>query len=348
MYRVLVFTGIILFVSDKFLLAGLIMAIVCIFSWVLVPLFKFVTYLGSSPRLSRTRFRAVAITVVFFSGLIIGLGVIPYPDRFRAPGVIEAVEYIRVINDSSGYVREILVVSGENVEKGTPLIKMSDRELDLGMEAALAQKEETLAMKRRAMRRDTADLEPIGKRLETINQKLSELEQQKASLIIRAKQAGTWVSPRSRDMLGAWISRGSVAGQIINQADFRFSAVVSQEEASNLFDRDIRKIEVRLNGQGRSNLIADNLVIIPYKHEKLPSAALGWLGGGDVAVSVTDESGLTTQEPFFQIFTDVPETGDVSLLHGQSGKIRFSLGYEPLLKQWTRMLRQLLQKRYQI
>jgi hypothetical protein len=36
------------------------------------------------------------------------------------------------------------------------------------------------------------------------------------------------------------------------------------------------------------------------------------------------------------------------LLDGRSGEIRFDLPAEPLLPRWTRQLRQLLQKRYQI
>ncbi|MFC1828479.1 hypothetical protein ACFL0O_02580 [Thermodesulfobacteriota bacterium] len=51
-YRFVVFAGIILFVADKFLLAGLIMALVCVISWGIVPLFRFVSSVietGTSP-----------------------------------------------------------------------------------------------------------------------------------------------------------------------------------------------------------------------------------------------------------------------------------------------------------
>jgi hypothetical protein len=36
------------------------------------------------------------------------------------------------------------------------------------------------------------------------------------------------------------------------------------------------------------------------------------------------------------------------LLHGRGGRIRFELKPEPLLEQWVRRLRQLLQNRYGI
>jgi putative peptide zinc metalloprotease protein len=80
----------------------------------------------------------------------------------------------------------------------------------------------------------------------------------------------------------------------------------------------------------------------------LPSAALGWFGGGEVAVSRKDDTGLQTAEPFFQIFADIQFNPAVMFFHGRSGKLRFTLHPEPLLFQWGRKLRQLLQKRYQI
>jgi putative peptide zinc metalloprotease protein len=124
--------------------------------------------------------------------------------------------------------------------------------------------------------------------------------------------------------------------------------VVSQEEAADLFTGKIEKAEVRIHGQGEQNLDVSEYQIIPYKQEKLPSAALGWRGGGDVAVSVKDETGRQAAEPFFQIYAKIQPAPGVALLHGRSGKLRFTLDPKPLLLQWVHLFRQLLQKRYQL
>ncbi|MFH1018983.1 MAG: hypothetical protein V1782_00010 [Pseudomonadota bacterium] len=134
----------------------------------------------------------------------------------------------------------------------------------------------------------------------------------------------------------------------MNHDAFRFSAVVSQEEAADLFVGQIRKAEVRLYGQGGNNLDVSKYQIIPYRQEKLPSAALGWFGGGEVAVSTKDDTGLKAAEPFFQIYADIQPKLGVAFLHGRSGKLRFTLNPKPLLLQWAHRFRQLLQKRYQI
>ena len=347
-YRVVVFTGIILFVADKFLLAGLMMAGMCVISWVMVPLFKFVLYLASSQRLARTRVRAIAISIGFFALLTSFLAIMPFPNRFRAPGVMEAVQYVRTVNDAPGYVKAVLVPSGREIRAGTPLIKLSDRELDIEIEATMAQREETLHMQRRALHMQTADLKPIRKRLETIETRLKDLRAQRAALTVRARQSGVWVAPRVKEMVGSWIPRGSAIGEIVDHGAFRFSAVVSQDEAADLFVGQIRKAEVRLYGQGGKNVDVADYQIIPFQHEKLPSAALGWFGGGEVPVSVTDETGLQAAEPFFQIYANVRPIPGVAILHGRSGKLRFTMNPKPLLFQWGHKIRQLLQKRYQI
>jgi len=319
-----------------------------VISWGVVPLFRLVVYLASNPRLARTRGRAIAACVGFFAVVGAFLAVCPFPNRFRAPGVLEAVQYIQVINDTAGYVTAVRMPSGADVAEGVPLVELSDRTLELETEATRAMREETLAMQLRALRQETADLEPILKRIEAIDSKLEELSVRKEALQVKARQSGRWVAPDVQDWIGAWLQRGSVVGQIVNHGSFRFSAVVSQEEASDLFNGQIRKAEVHIHGQGGRNIAVTAYQIIPYRQERLPSAALGWRGGGEVPVSVQDQTGLRTTEPFFQIYATVRHSPGVVLLHGRSGKLRFTMTPKPLLAQWIHKFRQLLQKRYQI
>ena len=248
-YRVLVFTGIVLFVADKFFIAGLIMAAVCVVSWLIVPIYRFINYLISSPRLAKTRPRAAAVSFGTLAVVFVFLAVIPFPNRFRAPGVLEAVQYLQVVNDAPGYVQAVLTPSGEWVREGTPLMQLKDQELEFEINATRAQRLETSHRERGAFQLQKADLEPIRKRLEVIESRLLDLEQKRADLLVKARQPGIWVAPQSNELVGAWIPRGSLVGEIVNEELFRFSAVVSQNEAASLFVEQIHKAEVRLYGQ---------------------------------------------------------------------------------------------------
>jgi len=261
---------------------------------------------------------------------------------------MEATQYVRVVNDAPGYVKDVLVSSGASVRAGTPLVELRNHALNLQIEAAGAQREEILALQRRALHTRTEDLPHIQRRLEAIEATLEDLREEKTALLVKARESGTWVAPDIDSAVGAWVHRGSVLGEIVNHNAFRFSAVVSQDEAADLFVREIRKAEVRLYGQGGKNLEVRDFQIVPFQQEQLPSAALGWLGGGDIPVSMRDETGLRAAEPFFQIYAEIQDTAEVVLLHGRSGKLRFTLTPKPLLWQWAHKFRQLLQKRYQI
>jgi len=345
-YRTIVFASILFFLSKRMLILGMIMALVCLIGWVVTPLVKLFKYLGSSPKLERNRPRALAVTAGFVGLLVLVLEVIPFPNHFRAPGVVEAVEHTVAVNEPPGYVETILAQPGEHVSRGQPLVQMRDRDLELAIEATRAQLEEARAQELRAMQQETADLKPLRSRLEAITKQIQKLEGDQAMLTVRARHDGVWIAPELPNMRGAWLARGTPLGLVVNSNGFHFSAVVSQREASRLFATEIRGANIRLRGQAGTELPVLGQKIIPAEHDTLPSAALGWQGGGEVAVLLDDPSGTRTAEPFFELLATIAPTAEAEILHGRSGKIRFDLPPEPLLHQWIRKLQQILQKEY--
>ncbi|MBM3838955.1 MAG: hypothetical protein FJ398_13505 [Verrucomicrobia bacterium] len=259
-YRVFVFGAILLFVADRYLLLGVLMAAFCVVSWILVPMGKLLSYLASSPRLARHRPRAVLATLGVFGFVLLLLNWVPMPSHFRAPGVLQADQ---------------------------------------------------------------------------------------SALIVRARHDGVWVAPQIEDSAGRWLARGTELGVVVNASSFEFLAPVSQTDGEALFGRRLLGAEVRLFGQSGTEIPIDRWKVIPAERERLPSAALGWAGGGDVPVAPTDPQGQRALEPFFEVRADVKTGAPPALLHGRSGKIRFDLAPEPLLPRWIRRVRQLLQQRYQ-
>jgi len=345
-YRTIVFASILFFLSKRMLILGMIMALVCLIGWVVTPLVKLFKYLGSSPKLERNRPRAIAVTLGFVGLLVLVLEIIPFPNHFRAPGVLEAVEHTVAVNETPGYVETILAQPGERVTRDQPLVQMRDRDLELAIAATRAQIEEAQAQELRAMQQQTADLKPLRSRLEAINKQMQKLEVDQAMLTVRARHDGIWIAPELPNMRGVWLARGSPLGLLVNSNAFHFSAVVSQREASRLFASEIRGAYIRLRGEAGVELPVLNQRIIPAEHDTLPSAALGWHGGGEVPVLLDDPNGTRAAEPFFELLATIAPTTDALILHGRSGKIRFDLPPEPLLHQWIRKLQQVLQKQY--
>jgi putative peptide zinc metalloprotease protein len=343
-YRFVLVVGILLFLSKRYLLLGMVMAVGCVFSWVIKPIGQGLRYLVFSPRLAGRRGRAVGVCAGALALVIGVLELVPAPDHFRAPGVLEAVEHTIVSAEVNGRVAKIVAVSGNRVTRGQPLVELVDPELPLQIAGTVAQLEETQALRQRAMEESVAELKAIDSRIEVIQKQLRRFDQQKAALTVLAPHGGLWIAPDLEHYRGTWVTRGTELGQVVNPSSFRFSAVVSENDASRLFEGNIRSAEVRLNGQAGHVLKVREQRIIQAEQEVLPSAALGWRSGGDVAVSGADQSGVKTREPFFAVQA-VVEAGDgAELLHGLAGRIQFDLPPQPLLGQWVRRGMQLLQQ----
>ena len=347
-YKIIVFATILFFIADRFLILGMIMAVVCVVAWVCVPVYKLVVYLASSPRLERTRLRAVTVVCGFLLFWIVLLDRVPFPNHFRSPGVLQAGQYSVVVSDVSGIVEEVIRADGSHVEAGQALYRLSNKELEFQIRAAESQLAENDAMLLRAMQHQTADLKPLESRAEATRKMLARLYQSREDLIVRAKHDGLWVTPDLGDTIGAWIQRGKPVGPIVDQSEFYFSAIVSQNEASRLFSNEIKGSEIKLFGQSVTSLPVLSTKVIPVERRNLPSAAVGWAGGGEVAIDMQDQSGTVSADPFFEVRAMVPGISNAVMLHGRGGRIRFELPPEPLLRQWLRKFRQLLQNRYGI
>lgn len=347
-YRIFVFGRILLFVADRLLLIGIIMAAFCAVSWILVPTFRLLRYLSSDPALERRRVRAVSLTAAAAAIVILFLEVIPFPRHFRASGIVEARQWLQVVNEAPGFLAEIKVKPGSRVSKGETLVVFRNDDLEHQLAAAEAMRSETEARLLQAMRMEAANLKPLRSKLESVEKRITRIRLDISLLTVRARQDGLWVAPSVEEGVGRWLARGTSLGLLVNPASYDFVATVLQEDVDPLFGEKIRGAQIRLIGQADETLAAGNLRRIPAEKRTLPSPALGWVGGGDIPVSKQDPQGQKAAEPFFEVRADIQPAGDVTLAHGRAGKIRFDLESEPLLPRALRRLRQLLQKRYQI
>jgi putative peptide zinc metalloprotease protein len=333
-------------VADRFLILGLIMVFICAVSWVIVPVGKFLRYLASSPKIERVRPRAVAVTCGLLVFLLILLSVIPFPSHFRAPGVVQARQRTAVLNEVAGIAEVILVEPGTRVEAGQPLLRLANPELTLELMDARARLQEVRARLLYSMNAVTSDIKPLNKRIDALTNRIEKLSRDRENLTIRSRHQGTWVAPGIRDFIGRHLEAGSPLGLLVDTSSYEFAATVLQEDADKVFTRNPRGAEIRLRGEAGTSTRVEKWRVVPGGSRSLPSAALSWASGGDVAVSPKDPN--LAVEPFFEVRAPLPSANDVSLIHGRSGRIRFDLEPEPLLPRWMRRLRQLLQKRYQL
>lgn len=347
-YRLFVFAGILVLVADQFFLIGMVMAAVCFVSWVTVPVFKFIQYLASSPKLDRQRPRAIAVSVALLALLVGILQFTPFPSHFRAPGVVQSRQWTQVVNETAGTVAELLAPPGQLVRAGQPLVRLESQELDFSIAQAQANQVEVETRLRAVMSKDSANIKPLRELLDSTTNRVAKLIADRNSLIVRARHDGLWIAPELKEARTRWLARGTPMGLLVNPATYQFTATVRQEEAQALFTKNLTGAEIRLHGEAGRVLTTTQWDVIPGGQRNLPSPALGWQAGGEMPLAADDPQGVKSAEPFFEVRASLPASTDIALLHGRSGKIRFDQPWEPLLPRWIRSLRQMLQKRYQL
>lgn len=349
-YRVFLFTSIILFVSTHFLILGAALAIYCVFGWVVVPLGKLIRYLAQSPRLERTRRRAVAATAALALLPVCLLGLLPATKTFTAPGVVLAEEFQQVAGDSAGRLAQILRPTGSRVAVGEPLARLEDDTLDYELRMARAQLDEVAARRARAMNDGAVDLDSVAKLETSVRARLAHLEEQREHLLVRAPGDGLWLCPDLARSQGRWFARGDALGMILQDERLRFHAIVDQAHTAWVADaaQPVRGARIRLHGQSSETLVValEDLQTIESERRLLPSAALGWLAGGEVATAGAEQQGRLAEQGFFEVRARLDSDAPVALFHGLRGRMRIELPPEPLLSQWVDRLFRLLQRTY--
>jgi putative peptide zinc metalloprotease protein len=197
-----------------------------------------------------------------------------------------------------------------------------------------------------------ANMEPLQRQREAIEQKLAELLRQQKALTLLAPIEGIWSASELDASRGQWIARGGGLGTVVDEREWRFVAVLPQIN-THLFEAGVLQTEIRIRGQQEFNLLSAKTEVMPFEQGQLPSPALGMAGGGEIAVQPSDTKGLTAAEPFFRVHAQLPpaqgaDAEALRRLHGRVGTMRITLPNSPLLFQWERGLRQFLQRKFRV
>ena len=109
----------------------------------------------------------------------------PFPSTFKAAGVVKADEYMVAVNDVDGYVDQILVKSGSFVDKGDPLIRLTNKELEFSIRETKASLKEFKILRQQAMRQRQADIKPITRRIQFFEEKQAGIDSKIQRILLR-------------------------------------------------------------------------------------------------------------------------------------------------------------------
>lgn len=349
LYLIAVTVGISLFLLDQWFFIGLLAVAITLATKLVIPLWKLLKHLGG-PRVARNRRQALGSSAAIAAVLALVVGWVPFPYAIQAQGILQAGESAVVYTQVDGALVEVLARNGQQVAAGEVVARLRNPDLEQELEVGRQALREVDAMLRQALVRAPSQLPQLQEQRVAAARRLVELQSRHAQLSVRSPRAGEWVAPALHEREGGWVQRGQPLGETVQRSNFRFVAVVRQEEANELFARPPQAGGVRLTGQADVLLQAGAMQLIPYQQQKLLSPALGWLGGGEIAVQPDDRSGATAAESFFALYVALPRQlpSELTPLHGMSGQVRLELPSQSLYWQARRSLSQMMQKRYSL
>ena len=349
LYLIVVTVGISLFLLDQWFFIGLLALAVALATKLVVPAWKLFGHL-TGPRVARNRARALAGFAAVAGSLVLVGGWVPFPYAIQAQGILQAEASTVVYAPVDGALLQVVARNGQQVAAGEVVARLRNPDLEQDLQVAREMLREVDALARQAMVKAPVQLLQLQEQRVAALRRLAELESRREQLAVRSPRAGEWVAPQLHESEGGWVQRGRPLGETVQRSRFRFVAVVPQEDANELFARPPQAATVRMHGQADVTLTAGAMQLIPYQQHKLLSPALGWLGGGEIAVRTDDRSGATAAESFFALHVALPPRlpPELTALHGLSGQVRLELPGRSLFWQARRSLHQLLQKRYSL
>jgi len=338
-YRVFVLVAVLLFVASQWFFVGVVLALWALAAMLLLPLTRFIGYIGSLPRAARVRRRALSWTAAAASVVAVAVLALPAPFRIQTEGVLWLPQEAHVRAETDGFVRAVLVPSGTTVPAGAALVESDDPVLSAEARVSESRIGALQARFDQQLFSDRVEAEVTRQELLHELAHYRQLRQRAGQLIVRSGVRGQLLLDRSGDLPGRFVHKGDVLGYVVHDARKVVRIVVSQDDVDLVRSRLVR-IDVRLAERLDEVHRATVLREVPLAKEELPSSALSSQGGGKIAADPRDPKGVRALASTFQFDLALADAAP-AVHYGGRAHVRLVLQPEPLAQQALRRLRQL-------
>ena len=331
-YRFAVMLVIAAWFSHFSLLLAALAVLLFLYPLIIKPVYEIFQYLRASHEIRRHRFRAWVSTSGFVIAAAMFLMFVPLPYSTVAQGVVWLPDKAKIRAGVEGFVEDILVADGSQVRRGQPLIRLNNDALDIRKKVAQSKLATLKARYYASIGHDSAETDQLREEMSTVKNGFAQIEKEIDQLVIRSPLDGTLVIPHPEDQPGTLIAKGTILGYVFARQDVRLRAVIPQADAQLVRHRT-KSVSVRVADHLQHIFQGELDRAVPSATTKLPSAALGYAGGGNILTDPMDKENLRALEPVFIVDVRVPDH-KLSRVGGRAW-LRFDHGKTPLLSQWS-------------
>lgn len=337
-YRVLISVTMVLWLGGQWVLLGLAALLYMSVTVLLQPLLGWSRQALAATQPGRDMAWLRLRLGLLVAGVAMALFVVPLPFSTVAPAVVWLPEKALVRPQIEGFVAELPLADGAQVQPGDLLVRLDNPELTASRDQLASRLEGLRVEHFQQLLRDPNAAQNLALDIDRAQAELDRVAERITHLEVRAESAGTLAMPRQADLMGAFLRHGQTLGHVLAPDELRVRAAVN-EDAAYLVQHRVRHAEVRLASAPGEVLLAKRSGAVPAATRQLPSAALADHGGGPYAIDSTEKDGLHTLEPVYLVDLTLP--GHALQRVGGRAWVRFDHGSEPLAMQAYRRAAQL-------
>jgi putative peptide zinc metalloprotease protein len=345
-YRTALLWVIILMITEKFFIIGVLLALWLVFSQLILPVFKGIRFIISSPYLQQQRSRAIGVSSISLVFLAIIFGIVPLPSYTRSEGIIWLPEEAQIRAETDGFAGSLQAKSTSYISENSPIVEIVTASLDTEVEVLKAKLTELKTKFRSEWSKNQVLAAIIKGEIKAVNAELNHASQKQQAMLVKSKKNGTLIIPEANDVPGKYIHKGELIGYVLDDSLPTVRAVVTQDNIGQV-RKHIAAVEIRLVNQLSQIIPAKITRIAPKATNYLPSAALASTGGGKIAVIANHPDEPKAREKVFHVDLEFPAQQQ-ALPIGARVYVRFDHGSEPLATQWYRSIRQVFLRQFSV
>lgn len=338
MYRIALLIAISLYLSESFLVAGLLLGAWTILVQILWPAVRGTQAIATMTKSAVERVRVCVAAVTALVLLYVCGFVVPVPNTAYAQGIVWMADGSVVRSGEDCFIGEMLVAPGEEVEPGTVLFACENDSLRTKGEVLRAEFEAARQQYRSYGMREQIKRKLLSDEIASIDAELKLVRDRVDGLRVVSQARGRFVPVEHREVAGRYVEQGQILGYVLRSEDLIVKAALRQEDIDLITSHE--RVEVRFSGVGSVHEAVLSRQV-PAPVDILPSAALGTLGGGFLAVDRDDPRGLVLEEPVYLVDVDLADASLPQLV-GLPTQVRFAQPRAPIAEQWSRSLRRLV------
>ena len=314
-------------------------------AWTVIgrPLLAFGRFLRGPTLGDVDRARALRLVAAAGTAAVALATLLPLPFSSVEQGVVWPPEQALVRAGTDGFIGQVQVEYGQQVQRGQPLLALHSPMLEAERARIEAHIRALETERFQTLRGDPARSVSLELELESATAEQSLIDEKTTQLAVRAQADGSAVIVRAEDLPGRFVRRGALLGHVVTREPAVVRVAVPHEQAA-LVQTKSRAVTVRLVEDSHQSWRGELVRDVSGSARRLPSPALGNRSGGSIATDPNDRDGLTPVNGVVVADIRLPE--HVAARIGSRAWVRFDHGYAPLALQAARRLQQVFLKHF--